>query len=183
MRRVVRRRQRGAVAIVYAMLSVPVLVTAGLAVDLSLAYARHAGMQALADSAAVAAARALDGSAAGVAAAAASARHTAVANAQALDTSAAGWVPAALQLGATPAGPWLAAADVPASDALALRFARVDTAALDDAYGSVPVFFARMLGNTDLAQSAQAVAASPGAFAGLASSGPQRPALPRLELQ
>lgn len=66
MRCFVQRRQDGVFAIVYAMLLVPMRMMVGLAIDLSLAYTRHADMQTLADSVAVAAARARDGSAAGV---------------------------------------------------------------------------------------------------------------------
>src|SRR5688572_22691395 len=61
-----RGHEQGAIAIMFAMVLVTIVALAGFAIDLAHAYTRRIELQAVADAAALAAARALDGSLAGV---------------------------------------------------------------------------------------------------------------------
>jgi Flp pilus assembly protein TadG len=133
-RRSPERRQRGALMISYALTLSVVLGMAGMAVDLAQVYTRKTEMQQLADDVAIAAAQALDGTAAGIATAGTRAQANAVAHYYAF-SSAVVWNADALTFSDNPDSPaasWKSAADASVSPA-AMLFARVDTSKLDDA--------------------------------------------------
>ncbi|SFL75094.1 pilus assembly protein TadG-related protein [Rugamonas rubra] len=141
-----RPRQRGALLISFALMLVVVLGFVGLALDLSRLYNRKVELQNLADAAALAAAGQLNGTAAGVAAAAGQAAVVAAAHKIGY-WSPVVWNAAALSFASTPfapAGAWqsLAAAQAAPSGML---FARVDSSQLDAATGGVALTFMRAL--------------------------------------
>jgi uncharacterized membrane protein len=165
-------RQHGAVGLMFAFMILMLFGFMGMALDLAHAYNRRTELQTIVDAAALAGAKALDGTAAGVTAAATAAAtraasltvnyHKAVTfNNAALgfssqpDTAAASWKSLA-QASAAPAG---------------LTFLRVDAAALTAAdgtsYGKIDTIFMRLLSPSlsDMTTSAWAVAghvATPG---------------------
>lgn len=142
-----RSSERGAFGILYAVMLPTMLAMVGLAVDLSIAYARGHELQTIADGAALAAARALDGTTAGIAAAKANARSTARLEVyRFLHSETIEWSPAALSVGPTPDGPWTQIDAVAAASAPTMMFARVDTASLAAVYGRVAVSFLRIVG-------------------------------------
>lgn len=149
-------RQGGVFAIMYAIILLPMLAMVGLALDLSMMYARRHEMQSVADGAALAAARALDGSPAGIAAALASAQTIATQSQyRFLNPVAVGWADNALRFGASATGPWFTSAEVNSIQAATMFFARVDTDRLDAALGQVYVSFMQVTGIGPL-QSARA---------------------------
>ena len=142
-----RSTERGAFGILYAVMLPVMLGMVGLAVDLSIVYARGHELQAIADGAALAAARALDGTAAGLETAKANARSTARrAEYRFLHSETIEWSSAALTVGATPEGPWVAADAVSATELPTMYYARVDTSALDAMYGKVGITFLKVVG-------------------------------------
>lgn len=140
-------RQGGAVMILYAMALVMILGFAGLVLDLGMAYARMARMQSTADHAAMAAAMALDGTAAGVAAAATSAADRWRVR---WGGPGATWVPDALRFSSDPnagdAG-WLSISAATAAPATML-YARVDTGMLGASVRLIQPTLMRVLGVT-----------------------------------
>jgi hypothetical protein len=139
--------QRGVFGILFAIMLPVMLAMIGLAIDLAMMYARGHELQSVADGAALAAARALDGTAAGLATAKDNARNTAVnAEYRFLRADRFDWSPAALSFGASAEGPWIGADSVSAADLPTLYFARVDTSGLDEKYGRVAVAFLRIVG-------------------------------------
>lgn len=141
------RRQRGAFGVMYAIMLPVMLGMVGLAIDLSMVYARGHELQAIADGAALAAARALDGTQEGLDAAKANARNAAeTAEYRFLNYERVDWKPDALSLGSTPQGPWIAAASVNPSDLPRLFYAQVDTSKLEPAVGRVAIAFLRVVG-------------------------------------
>lgn len=142
-----RSSERGAFGILYAIILPVMLGMVGLAVDLSIVYARSHELQAIADGAALAAARALDGTAEGLATAEENARRTArLAKYRFLDAETIEWSVAALSFGPTVDGPWSPANAVAAGDVPNMRFARVDTAGLNTVYGRVSATFLQVVG-------------------------------------
>ena len=157
------RRQEGAVAIMTIGALVIIIGFCGLALDLSQVYNRRIELQNVADVTALAAARELNGTQAGVtnAVQAASARFGA-----SKDTSVTfqygrtmTWSDAAIEFGATPSGPWQsigAAKDNPAE----LRYARVSTTGLNASYGQIKTlfipFFSKDLANVSMSARATA---------------------------
>lgn len=149
------RRCAGAVAVSFAFV-VPVIIGfIGVAIDLSMLYARKAELQEMADTVAVAAAYQLNGTAAGVNNAGFSAETVAAGNFFQFSNVSfrrwdGTWNSAALLLGASPTGPWQQADSV--TDPAGLMYARVETAALDtpDTPESSPLLvattFMRVLG-------------------------------------
>lgn len=141
-------RQRGAIFILFAMMVLALLSMAGMALDLALAYNRKVELQALADAAALAAARELNGTAAGVDKAVEAAATAAAGFKYRYNALAVPWSDAALRFAAAPAGPdagWVDAASAAATPAT-LLYARVDTAALaalDSHLNQVPSIFMR----------------------------------------
>jgi hypothetical protein len=149
------RRCAGAVAVSFVFI-VPVIIGfIGLAIDLSMLYARKAELQEMADSVAMAAAFELNGTATGVDNASFSAEEVAGGSLfqfsnvrfRRRDHT---WNGAALLLAASPDGPWQRADSSP--DPTGLMYAKVDTAALDTPDNPdssplvVPTSFMRVLG-------------------------------------
>lgn len=141
-------QQRGAFAALFALLLVGLLGFIGLALDLGQLYQRKAQLQTLADATALAAARQLDGTAAGLAralqqAAAVAAAYTAQYNDQAL-----GWQDQALQFGAAPGAAdgagWLTASAAQSAPQT-LLYVKVDTSLLASSPGLVETVFMRVL--------------------------------------
>ena len=134
-----RRRARGAVAITFVVMLLTLLGFIGMALDLSQVYNRKAELQSLADAAALAASRELAGTAAGVTAAASRAAAVATQFRYHFDTTAVAWSDEALRFSADATAPdaaWLGVAAAQAAPD-GLLFAKVDTAALAAAHGSV----------------------------------------------
>jgi hypothetical protein len=141
------RRQHGAFGVLYAIILPVMLGMVGLAIDLSMVYARGHELQAIADSAALAAARALDGTQTGLDNAKSNARHAArTAEYRFLNPETIDWSPAALSLGPSRDGPWTQIDAVSPSELPRLYFARVDTGELDPIYGRVAIAFLRVVG-------------------------------------
>ncbi|MDP3668776.1 MAG: pilus assembly protein TadG-related protein [Telluria sp.] len=160
--RIMRRQRRGeagSYAVAFAMLLIPLIGFIGMALDLSLAYTRSTELQSVADAAAIAAARELDGTPAGVTNAKDRAQAAAQANKYQFASPIA-WSSNALELSDTPDGPWISADSVGATDAPAIRYAKVDTADLAGAPGVVKTLFMRVLGGApaDFLLSARAIA-------------------------
>ena len=110
-------------------------------------YARRRALQSVADGAALAAARALDGTRAGIDNARDKAGATAEENKyRFLNSERVSWSDAALSFGRSAEGPWIGAASVPDSELPFLTFARVDTGELDEEHGRVAVTFMRVVG-------------------------------------
>ncbi|MFB9244897.1 hypothetical protein IV454_09240 [Massilia antarctica] len=155
------RRQRGAYSVMFALLMTPLVLLGGMAIDLSMAYMRRTDLQAVADAAALAAARALDGTVAGVANADGRAKQIVNASTYAL-AHAMTWSPAALSFSNSPdlGGTWLAASAVTAANVATMRYARVDTSGLAAALAEVNALFGRIMGDriTILKVGAHAVA-------------------------
>ena len=139
-----RRRQRGSVAMLAAVVLPVAVGLCGLALQLSLAFQRQSVLQQLADGIALTAAQQLDSTSSGVAAAFSRARQ-AVGNRV---VRAAGFVElneGALSFAADPAGPWLdydAAFAAPAG----LLYVRADMAALGASFTSLPALFGNVAG-------------------------------------
>ena len=141
------RHESGAVAIMFSVIFVMLLTFIGLALDLSRVYNRRAELQALADVAALSAARKLNGSSDGMDAASDAAKTALTEQKYNYNAKEITWSASALTFGATPHGPWLdagAAKNAP----VGIRFARVDTAAFGDDVGKVEAFFLRTLSGT-----------------------------------
>jgi len=136
------KSQRGATAVLAAICIVVLVGILGLVVDLGIVYARKTELQNAADAAALAGARELDGTLAGVNAA----RAQAIAIA-ALNRSDFGGTPVAIadiniEFAPTPAGAWVGLAAAQGSPA-DKWFVKVDTAGL--AQGTRPTWFVRVL--------------------------------------
>jgi Flp pilus assembly protein TadG len=151
-------KQHGAIATTFIFMLIPIIGFIGLAVDLTMAYGRRAELQGLADAAALAAARALDGTMAGIAAAKTKASQTAVQNRYAYGDSVV-WNDAALSFSTRPDGAWISAAGVSAANVATLRYAQVDTRALGAEHGSVGLMFFQVVNSgAGVTVSARAVA-------------------------
>lgn len=135
------RKQDGAFAIMFALLLVFLIGMCGLALDVGPLYNRKVDLSNVAEAAALAAAKELNGTAAGIAAARASAKTTAERLTYHNGATIA-WNDAALSFAAAPArtGTWIPASEAGGS-ADSLYFAKVDTAALDPALGEVRTMF------------------------------------------
>lgn len=142
-----RARQRGAVLIMFALLTLVVLGCMGVALDLAQIYNRRDELQTLAESVALAAARPLNGTQAGVDTALAQAAATAASLRYQYSAMAVDWSDAALKFAASPTAPdgaWLDAASAQAAPD-GLLFAKVDTSALAPAMGTVNAAFTQFL--------------------------------------
>lgn len=139
-----RRRERGAYAVLIAPLMIVILALCGLALDAGALFNRKAEVSGLARAVALAAAQELNGSAAGVDAARMRAREAAERFTVQYGLGVA-WSDAALALGTSPArsGDWVPASGV--ANPSRYHFARVDTAALDRALGTVDTLFLQVL--------------------------------------
>lgn len=137
--------QHGAVAVMFALLIIPILGICALALDMAIVYNRKAEMHSLAKAAALSAARRLTGTPAGIANAAADAASSANATMFKNHAESISWSPAALAFGtrADPDGQWVDAATA-SSMAAQIFYVKVDTSALRGA-GVVQTTMARVL--------------------------------------
>lgn len=149
------RRQGGAFAIMFVPLLIVIIGFCGLAIDAGLIYNRKVDMYGIAKAAALAAARELNGTPAGIAAARTAARETA----EALHYRhyngglAVSWSDDALSFSDSSdrAGTWIPSASAGGSSSATLSglyFARVDTARLAPEIGEVNTFFIRILASS-----------------------------------
>lgn len=166
-----RNRQRGTVAILVGLTICALIGLLGIVIDLGFVGIRKTELQNAADAAALAGARQLNGTAAGIDAAvngnAAVAGAIAVAAANASDF---GWTAvsiaeAQIRFGPSPDGPWSTVADAKATPA-PMRFIKIDTTGI--AQGTRPTWFAPLLAVFDPA-SAPALAST--TTAGVAVAG------------
>ncbi|MYM25397.1 pilus assembly protein TadE [Duganella sp. FT135W] len=141
-------RQHGAIAIMFVLMVLTLLSVAGLVLDLGQAYNRKLELQSLADAVALAAARELNGTAAGINSAASVAASTAAGYNYQYNHLQVQWSAAALRFASAPGAPdssWTDAAGAAVTPAGVL-FAKVDTSALDAGMGSVASVFWRAAG-------------------------------------
>jgi len=154
-----RQRQGGAIAIMYAIMLPAILGCIGLALDLGLCYLRRAQLQNAADSIALAAAKALDGTDAGLDLARDGASEIAAGLRIGLGKKLR-WRSAALKFATRPDAPEAAWQSAPAgTDVAAIRYARVDTGVLEEAMRNVqPVLMGALGVHEPLNMGAVAVA-------------------------
>ncbi|MBZ2206063.1 pilus assembly protein TadE [Massilia sp. R798] len=150
----------------YVSLLIPIIGFAGLALDLSFAYTRRTELQSLADAAAMAAARALDGTEAGITAAKTAARTIAERQRYSFGKAVV-WDDDALRFSDSPDKPdgdWLPAAAINATRASSYFYVRVDTRALHPDHGISDVVFMRVLGGEtrSMSMAARAIAGRTG---------------------
>lgn len=135
--------QRGVFVILFAVLLVVILAVAGLAIDMGFAYERHGDMKNFANSAALAAAHQLDGSADGIDNAVDAAEDSMQDNMWGAAESAS-WSEQALTFSSSPDGPWIDADTLRGRSEAEIRlhrYARVDAALLDSSLGTLTRFF------------------------------------------
>ncbi|NRR31830.1 pilus assembly protein TadE [Oxalobacteraceae bacterium] len=150
--------QRGAVAITFTLMMLVMFGFIGMALDLAQLYHRKTELQDLADGAALAAARQLNGTAAGITSAAPPPSTAAADASYRYDNASVSWNAAALQFSQSATAPesdWVnasAAALTPAN----LFYARVDTGALDPDLGKVNTAFMGILSSALASTSTQA---------------------------
>jgi Flp pilus assembly protein TadG len=142
-------RQQGAFAIMFIPLLIVMIGFCGLALDIGQLYNRKVDLNGIAKSVALAAARELNGTDAGIAAARTKAKEIADGLRYQRfgdDGKSFVWRDAALSFGTTSArsGEWVSAASA-GTPASALFFAKVDTASLDPAVGDINTFFIKVL--------------------------------------
>ncbi|CAN7659256.1 pilus assembly protein TadG-related protein [Duganella sp. LjRoot269] len=157
------RRQRGAFALMFGLALIGLLGMIGFALDLAQLYNRKAELQSLADATALAAARQLTGTSAGVSNALARAADAAADFNYQYNKLRVSWSDAALSFSAAPDGPsavWVDAATALVAPA-GLLYARVDTARLGSAYSQLDTIFMRVL-SSDLATVSAAARATAG---------------------
>lgn len=138
-------QQRGAIAIMMAVMILVILGFIGLVIDLSRLYNRKVELQTVADTAALAAARKLTGSASGIDDAVSAAGAIASSSTFNYGQEDVTWSPAAITFGASASGNvWL---DAAAAKAVAgtMSFVRVDTRQLDPELGTIETFFIRFV--------------------------------------
>jgi hypothetical protein len=148
-------RQRGTIAIMFAVLLPVIVACYGLALDLARIYSRKAEMQAIAGTIAIAAAKKLNGTATGVSDAIAAARDVLQQGSDPIFWPKFGyvktmvWSDAAIMFGKTADGSsgWLDAGAAAAAPR-GLSFIKVDTSALNASYGEVNMLFAPVLSSS-----------------------------------
>lgn len=144
------KRQRGAIAIMFGVMFLVLIGFIGLVFDLAMLYNRRVELQGMADSAALAAARELIGTRAGISNALSKAASTASSFKYQYHTKDVLWSNAAIKFSASDTAPeesWLdSSAAMAAPDGL--LFARVDTSALDPDHNTVNAIFMGMLSDT-----------------------------------
>ena len=138
-------RQVGAIAVMFAVLLIPVIALCGLAIDLGMVYARKADMQSAARAIALSAAGKLNGSAAGIDAAVIAAASVAAGMRFQNNTNNFAWSPTALKFAASPNSnaDWMDSGSASAS-AATVFYVKVDTMEMADA-GTVGTAFMRIL--------------------------------------
>lgn len=147
--------------VLFGLMLMPLILLGGMAIDLSMAFKRRTDLQSAADAAALAAARALDGTAAGIDSA--DLRAAAIINASYFGLTQMSWSSAALSFSDSPDpnGAWLPGSTASSGvNAARMRYARVRTAGLNPAYGEVSTVFSRAIASAyaTLTVSASAVA-------------------------
>ncbi|HJU99747.1 MAG TPA: pilus assembly protein TadG-related protein [Burkholderiaceae bacterium] len=150
-------RERGAVTIMFALMVAVLIGFLGMALDLAQIYNRRAELQTIAAGAALAAARQLNGTAAGVTAALQRASATAGALKYQYNQRSVSWNNAAIAFSATASGNWVDAANAQAAPT-GLLYAKVDTSALDADVGAVSLAFMRALSSAFASTSVNATA-------------------------
>lgn len=153
-------RQRGAIAIMISFMILVMLGFIGLAIDLSRLYNRKVELQTVADTAALAAARKLSGTADGIDEAVTEAATIAGEAKFNYGREKVTWSPAAIKFGSSATGNlWLDAAAAKAV-AGAMSYVKVDTRQLDPDLGTIETFFIRFVApdQTTANTSASAVA-------------------------
>lgn len=137
--------QGGAISMMFALLLIPLIGLCGLAIDLSMIYARHVEMQNVADAIALSAAKRLNGTAEGVNAAVTAAAEVAASMRYQNHQSRFAWSASALQFGASPQadGAWSDAGSA-SSSAGDKFYVMVDTNQLSNA-GTVNTALMRAL--------------------------------------
>lgn len=133
-------RQRGAFAVMFAIFLIALMGFISLSMDLSQLYIRQTELQGVADAAAVAAARELNGTMPGVSEANEKAGEVVTRNSY-LFTGAATWSSDALSFAASVDGPWIPYSAVNTSNVGELRYASVDTGNLSPDPGVVQLIF------------------------------------------
>lgn len=139
-------RQHGAFAIMFALMLVALLGFIGMSLDLGQAYNRKVELQTVANIAALAAARQLNGTAAGVSNALSKAALAVAALKYQYNQQAVSWNDAALTFSTSSGGAWIDAAAALSAPS-GLLFAKVDTSKLDGAPGAVELAFMQILTN------------------------------------
>ena len=147
MRHGVRRRQRGAIAIIFGLMIAFLLGLVGFALDLSRVHNRRAELQAVADVAALRAARRLNGTLAGINNATTDALVAMNSLKYQYNHLSIAWDERALSFSASPNGGWVDADTARAAPA-GLAYVRAATGALDASIGRVDMFFMRVLSDT-----------------------------------
>jgi Flp pilus assembly protein TadG len=137
-------RQRGAIAILFAVMLILMIGVLGMAIDMSRLYNRKVELQTLADTAALAAARKLNGSRDGIDAAA-TAAAVAASHATVNYGQEASWSATALRFGASPNATVWHDANGARDLAANISYVEVDTKALDAQLGVIDTFFMRIL--------------------------------------
>jgi len=147
-----RHRESGAFAIMFVPLLIVIIGFCGLALDAGAMYNRKVDLSGIAKAVALAAARELDGTSEGIAAAKASAKATAERFKYQYFNEGIGikWDDSALSFGASPSrsGTWIAASSAEAANAAelaSLYFAKVDTTGLGEATNTVNTLFMRFI--------------------------------------
>ncbi|USX17252.1 pilus assembly protein TadG-related protein [Oxalobacteraceae bacterium OTU3CAMAD1] len=137
-------RQRGAIAIVFGLMLACLIGFVGVALDLGRVYNRRADLQAVANVAALTAARQLNGTAAGINGATTQALIAMNALKYQYNQLPVAWDQRALSFSASPNGGWV---DVDTARAApdGLTYARVATGDLDASMGNIELFFMRVL--------------------------------------
>lgn len=155
-----RRRERGAIAVLFAFLLLVLVGMIGLSIDISRLYNRKGELQSLADAAALSGADSLDGTKAGVEAAVLAAKAAGMAKKFAYERSTASWSDGAVEFSTAPSGePWVSAVVAGATPAK-MMFMKVDTSVLASAVGTVDTIFMQVVapGMTEAYTSATAIA-------------------------
>ena len=138
-------QQRGAIAIMFSVLLILIIGFMGLALDLSRLYNRKVELQAMADAAALAAARNLVGTSGGVNNAVAAPGAAATSLNYDYSHTAMPWSPSALKFSTSATGaPWVDAATASAAPD-AVMFAKVDTSTINADLGVIDTIFMSVL--------------------------------------
>lgn len=142
------QKQRGAISILLVMTLLLMLGFTGLALDTAMVYNRRAELHGVADAAALAAARELNGTSAGVNAAVAEAAAVVRRFKYNYDRADMTWNDAAIEFSNSPAydGAWKSAGSA-ASAPAGIYFAKVDTSELSEDAAAVEVLFMRIIGS------------------------------------
>ncbi|MFP5391948.1 MAG: pilus assembly protein TadG-related protein [Gammaproteobacteria bacterium] len=141
-----RTRQGGVVAVIFAVTLSVIFAMVGLAIDLSRVYNRKAELQGVAKAAALAAARQLDGTAAGVKAAVNAAASVVGSAKYEYNSTSVAWSESALQFSASapPSAAWMDAGSAQAAPARYF-YVKVDLGELDQDLGTVHTLFIKAL--------------------------------------